>query len=120
VACVSTADDESDADATQGLSIGYLPIPSGQFLLFQLMTRLYEHASTVLTPNKGFAEWGEVFGDDVRAAALIDRVLHHCHSFTVRSNSHRMREHAKRYRSLQSEAYAAEPVTRARKSKTGH
>ena len=115
------ADDERDADATQGLSIGYLPIPSGEVLLFQLMPpRLYEHASTVLTSNKGFADWGEVFGDDVRAAALIDRVLHDCHSLTVRSNSHRMREYAKRYCSLQSEANAAEPDTRARKSKTGH
>jgi transposase-like protein len=46
---------------------------------FQLMSRRYEHASTVLTSNKGFEDWGEVFSDEVMAAALIDRLLHHCH-----------------------------------------
>ena len=58
--------------------IGYLPITrTGAMLFFQLMTRRYEHASTVLTSNKGFEQWGEVFGDDVMAAALIDRLVHH-------------------------------------------
>ena len=60
---------------------------------FQLMSRRYEHASTVLTSNKGFEEWGEVLGDDVMAAALIDRLLHHCHIVNIRGNSYRMREH---------------------------
>ena len=60
--------------------IGYLPINhTGAVLFFQLMNRRYERASTVLTSNKGFEEWGEVLGDEVMAAALIDRVLHHCH-----------------------------------------
>jgi DNA replication protein DnaC len=59
--------------------IGYLPVSrTGAMLFFQLMSRRYEHASTVLTSNKGFEEWGEIFGDDVMAAALIDRLLHHC------------------------------------------
>ena len=50
--------------------IGYLSINhSGAVLFFQLITRRYEHASTVLTSNKGFEEWGEVFGDDVMAEA---------------------------------------------------
>jgi DNA replication protein DnaC len=54
--------------------IGYLPVSrTGAMLFFQLMARRYEHASTVLTSNKSFAEWGDVFGDDVMAAALIDR-----------------------------------------------
>src|SRR2546430_14648779 len=51
--------------------IGYLPISrTGAMHFFQLMSRRYEHASTVLTSNKGFEEWGEVLGDDVMAAAL--------------------------------------------------
>jgi DNA replication protein DnaC len=58
-----------------------------------LMSRRYEHASTVLTSNKGFEEWGEIFGDEVMAAALIDRLLHHCHIVNIRGNSYRMREH---------------------------
>ena|SRR5437016_14463014 len=74
--------------------IGYLPISrTGAMLFFQLMSRRYEHASTVLTSNKGFEEWGDVLGDDVMAAALIDRLLHHCHIVNIRGNSYRMREH---------------------------
>jgi DNA replication protein DnaC len=74
--------------------IGYLPISrTGAMLFFQLMTRRYEHASTVLTSNKGFEEWGEIFGDDVMAAALIDRLVHH-HLVTIRGNSYRMRLHS--------------------------
>jgi DNA replication protein DnaC len=60
--------------------IGYLPVsPTGAMLFFQMIARRYEKASTVFTSNKSFEEWGHVFGDDVMAAALIDRVLHHCH-----------------------------------------
>jgi DNA replication protein DnaC len=74
--------------------IGYLPVTrTGAMLFFQLMSRRYEHASTVLTSNKGFEEWGEVFGDEVMAAALIDRLLHHCHIVNIRGNSYRMRQH---------------------------
>lgn len=81
--------------------IGYLPIThSGAVLFFQLMNRRYERASTVLTSNKGFEEWGSVFGDEVMAAALIDRVLHHCHLVNIRGNSYRMREHAEHLRAL--------------------
>jgi DNA replication protein DnaC len=75
--------------------IGYLPISrTGAMLFFQLMGRRYERASTVLTSNKGFEEWGEVFGDDVMAAALVDRLLHHCHIVNIRGNSYRIRHHA--------------------------
>jgi DNA replication protein DnaC len=98
--------------------IGYLPIDhTGAVLFFQLMNRRYEHASTVLTSNKGFEEWGEVLGDEVMAAALIDRVLHHCHLVNIRGNSYRMREHTELYRTLQSDVDTAEPVKRSRKSK---
>jgi len=75
--------------------IGYLPVSrTGAMLFFQLMAKRYERASTVLTSNKSFAEWGEVFGDDVMAAALIDRLVHHCHIVNIRGNSYRMRHHA--------------------------
>jgi DNA replication protein DnaC len=74
--------------------IGYLPISrTGAMLFFQLMSRRYEHASTILTSNKPFDEWGEVFGDEVMAAALIDRLVHHCHIVNIRGNSYRMRAH---------------------------
>src|SRR5690606_34134761 len=82
--------------------IGYLPVSrTGAMLFFQLMSRRYEHASTVLTSNKSFEEWGEIFGDEVMAAALIDRLLHHCHIVNIRGNSYRMRAHSELWRSLQ-------------------
>lgn len=75
--------------------IGYLPIsPTGAMLFFQLINRRYERASTVLTSNKGFEDWGGVLGDEVMAAALIDRLVHHCHIVNIRGNSYRMRKHA--------------------------
>ena len=43
--------------------------------------------------KKGFEEWGAVLGNEVMAAALIDRLLHHCHIVNIRGNSYRMREH---------------------------
>jgi hypothetical protein len=79
--------------------IGYLPISrTGAMLFFQLMTRCYEHAST--TSNDGFEERGDIFGDDVMAAALIDRRVHHCHLVTIRGNSYRMRQHSELWQTL--------------------
>jgi DNA replication protein DnaC len=75
--------------------IGYLPISkTGAMLFFQLIAKRYERASTVLTSNKSFEEWGEIFGDEAMAAALIDRLVHHCHIVNIRGNSFRMRHHA--------------------------
>ena len=101
--------------------IGYLPIHhTGAVLFFQLMNRRYERASTVLTSNKGFEEWGEVLGDDVMAAALIDRVLHHCHLVNIRGNSYRMREHTALHRALQSDVQDSEAGRPPRRSRTGN
>ncbi len=74
--------------------VGYLPISrTGAMLFFQLMSRRYERASTILTSNKPFDEWGGIFGDEVMAAALIDRLVHHCHIVNIRGNSYRLRAH---------------------------
>lgn len=74
--------------------IGYLPISrTGAMLFFQLMSRRYERAATILTSNKSFDEWGDIFGDDVMATALIDRLVHHCHIINIRGNSYRLRQH---------------------------
>jgi len=54
----------------------------------------------VLTSNKSFEEWGEIFGDEVMAAALIDRLLHHCHIVNFRGNSCRMRQHTELWQVL--------------------
>lgn len=93
--------------------IGYLPIShTGAMLFYQLMARRYETASTVLTSNKSFEEWGQVFGDDVMAAALIDRLLHHCHVVNIRGNSYRMRHHAELWTTLNSPPDPQQPKKR--------
>ena len=90
--------------------IGYLPISrTGAMLFFQLMSRRYERGSSVLTSNKSFEEWGEIFGDEVMATALIDRLVHHCHIVNIRGNSYRMKNHAELYAALRPSA-RAEPT----------
>ena len=56
--------------------------------------RRYGNGSTVLTSNKGFEEWSRILGDEVVAAALLDRLLHRCHIVNIRANGYRMRRHA--------------------------
>ena len=101
--------------------IGYLPVnQTGAMLFFQLINRRYERASTVLTSNKGFEEWGDVLGDEVMAAALIDRLLHHCHIVNIRGNSYRMRHHTDLSKVLHSppaESSSSPPRKRRRTSK---
>jgi hypothetical protein len=81
--------------------IGYLPVShTGAMLFFQLINRRYERASTVLTSNKSFEDWGAVFGDEVMAAALIDRLLHHCHIVNIRGNSYRLPKHSEVWQAL--------------------
>jgi DNA replication protein DnaC len=75
--------------------IGYLPITAGGAnLFFQLVNARYERAAMVLTSNRGFAEWGEVFGDPVVATALLDRLLHHAVVVQIEGASYRLRAHA--------------------------
>jgi len=75
--------------------IGYLPvIPGGGNLFFQLINARYEKGAMILTSNRGFAEWGEIFGDQVVATALLDRLLHHAVVFQIEGASYRLREHA--------------------------
>lgn len=75
--------------------IGYLPITSGGGnLFFQLVNARYEKGAMILTSNRGFAEWGEVFGDPVVATALLDRLLHHAVVIQIEGSSYRLRQHA--------------------------
>jgi DNA replication protein DnaC/transposase len=99
--------------------IGYLPInQTGAMLFFQLINRRYEQASTVLTSNKGFEDWGQVLGDDVMAAALIDRLVHHCHIVNIRGNSFRMRHHTELSKALLAEFDTEKPSPRRRRRRT--
>lgn len=75
--------------------IGYLPVvPGGGNLFFQLVNARYERGAMILTSNRGFAEWGDVFGDPVVATALLDRLLHHAVVVQIEGASYRLRQHA--------------------------
>jgi DNA replication protein DnaC len=75
--------------------IGYLSVgASAGNLFFQLVNARYERGAMILTSNRGFAEWGEVFGDPVVATALLDRLLHHAVVVQIEGSSYRLRQHA--------------------------
>ena len=69
-------------------------MPGGGNLFFQLVNARYERGAMILTSNRGFAEWGEVFGDPVVATALLDRLLHHAVVVQIEGSSYRLRQHA--------------------------
>ena len=72
--------------------VGYLPFEQeAANLFFQLVSSRYEHASIVLTSNLPFSGWGGVFGDQVVAAAMIDRIVHHADVLTLKGSSYRLR-----------------------------
>ena len=73
--------------------LGYLTLtPLEASLFFQLVSSRYERGSIILTSNKSFAEWGEVFGDPVIATAILDRLLHHSHLVNIRGESYCLRQ----------------------------
>lgn len=75
--------------------IGYLPVSTGGAnLFFQLVNARYEKGAMILTSNRGFAEWADVFGDPVVATALLDRLLHHAVVVQIEGASYRLRAHA--------------------------
>lgn len=72
--------------------VGYIPFEQDAAnLFFQLVSSRYEHASLILTSNLPFARWGDVFGDQVVAAAMIDRIVHHAEVITLKGGSYRLK-----------------------------
>jgi len=72
--------------------VGYIPFePEAANLFFQLVSSRYEHASLIVTSNKPFGRWGETFGDDVVAAAMIDRLVHHADVIALKGDSYRLK-----------------------------
>jgi DNA replication protein DnaC len=73
--------------------VGYVPFePEAANLFFQLVAARYERASLIVTSNKPFGRWGEVFGDEVVAAAMIDRLVHHAEVIALKGDSYRLRD----------------------------
>jgi len=86
--------------------VGYIPFdPQAANLMFMLVSRRYERASLIVTSNKPFSAWGEIFGDDATAAAMIDRLVHHAEILSLKGDSYRLKNHTR----LQSLPHRARP-----------
>jgi DNA replication protein DnaC len=73
--------------------VGYIPFdPEAANLMFSLVSARYERASMIVTSNKPFSSWGEIFGDEVTAAAMIDRLVHHAEILALKGDSYRLRD----------------------------
>ncbi len=76
--------------------IGYLPLSNTEAsLFFRLVARRYERASLIVTSNKSFLDWGEVFNDPVLAIAILDRLLHYSTTLNIKGESYRLKEKRK-------------------------
>jgi len=74
--------------------LGYLPLDQASAnWIFQIVSRRYEKGSVILTSNRGFGDWGQVFADPVVATAIVDRLLHSATVLNIRGHSYRMRTH---------------------------
>lgn len=76
--------------------LGYLPFEQrAAHLFFQLVARRYERTSTLITTNQLVTQWGTVFGDEVLAAAILERLLHHSHTLLIQGDSYRLKQKRK-------------------------
>ena len=74
--------------------VGYLPVDSREaYLFFQFISYRYEKSSTILTSNKSFGDWQELFGSAVIASAILDRLLHHSRVINIKGHSYRLKDH---------------------------
>jgi DNA replication protein DnaC len=74
--------------------MGYLPIDkTGADLLFQIISQRYERGSIILTSNRPYKKWAEIFNHDATlTSALLDRLLHHAETVVIEGSSYRMKE----------------------------
>ena len=73
--------------------VGYIPFDAAAAnLMFSLLSSRYERASLIVTSNKPFSAWGEIFGDEVVAVAMIDRLVHHAEILSLKGDSYRLRD----------------------------
>ncbi len=85
--------------------VGYMPISrQDAHLFFQFVCYRYEKSSMILTSNKSFTEWEELFGDPVIATAVLDRLLHHCRVINIKGNSYRLKQFQQRKEGIAAQA----------------
>jgi len=99
--------------------MGYLPMSREEAsLFFRLLCRRYEKASIIVTSNKSFVDWGEIFNDQVLATAILDRLLHHSTTINIKGESYRLKE--KRRAGMLSPAPPREEMRDERGSESGN
>lgn len=73
--------------------VGYLPLDNWEArMIFQLVSQRYEKGSIILTSNKSYGDWGQIFPDQVMASAILDRLLHHSSTVNIKGESYRLKE----------------------------
>lgn len=78
--------------------LGYLPFDrQASNFFFELICSRYEKTSTIITSNKSYSQWGEIFNDSIIASAILDRLLHHCTTVNIKGKSYRLRNKLKDY-----------------------
>ena len=76
--------------------VGYIPFdPDAASLFFQLVSSRYEQSSLIVSSNKSFSAWAEIFGDAVAVEALVDRLVHHSHVLVLKGDSYRLKDKQK-------------------------
>ena len=93
--------------------VGYLPVTTEEaYLFFKFVSLRYERSSTIITSNKSFGDWQELFGDPVIATAILDRLLHHSRVVNIKGHSYRLKGHefSKQLLKDQPQQQPAEPV----------
>ena len=72
--------------------VGYIPFdPEAAALFFALISSRYERRSMIVSSNKTFSAWAEIFGDPVAVAAMVDRLVHHAEVIVLKGDSYRLR-----------------------------
>jgi len=73
--------------------VGYIPFdPDAASLFFQLVSSRYEQSSLIVSSNKSFSAWTEIFGDAVAVEAMVDRLIHHSHVIVLKGDSYRLKD----------------------------
>ena len=72
--------------------VGYIPFdPDAASLFFQLVSSRYEQSSLIVSSNKSFSAWAEIFGDAVAVEAMVDRLVHHSQVIVLKGDSYRLK-----------------------------